>query len=131
MVYATKMSVAEYRRRRPMWPAPRTGLEFMKRGEILGVTTCAMAKEFEQEQCGFANHLNLAMPLRDPDQARRLCHPAGQTVRVDPSATHYRLRFFEQDSYPVGTAGYHFNNTGRRTGYLGPGCGIRRRAGLG
>jgi hypothetical protein len=79
----------------------------MRRGEILGVTTYAMAKEFENEECGFTNHLNLTVPSEVPTSPGDFVS-AGQTVRVDPAATRYQLRFFEQDSYPVGTAGYHF-----------------------
>ena len=108
MVYSTKMSVAEYPPSATyVGDALRTGLEAMKRGEILGVTTYAMDKEFEKEQCGFANHLNLAVPSEVPTKPGDFVS-AGQTIRLDPSAGRYQVRFFEQDSYPVATAGYHF-----------------------
>ena len=108
MVYSTKMSVAEYPPSAAyVGDALRTGLEAMRRGEILGVTTYAMDKEFVKEQCGFANHLNLAVPSEVPTKTGDFVS-AGQTIRLDPSAGRYQVRFFEQDSYPVATAGYHF-----------------------
>ncbi|MBA2260539.1 MAG: hypothetical protein H0W18_16745 [Acidobacteria bacterium] len=108
MVYSTKMSVAEYPPSATyVAGALRTGLEAMRRGEILGVTTYAMVKQFEKEECGFANHLNLTVPSEVPTKPGDFVS-AGQTIRIDPAAGRYQLRFFEQDSYPVATAGYHF-----------------------
>ena len=91
MVYSTKMSVAEYPPSASLCrlDALRTGLEAMRRGEILGVTTYAMAKEFEKEQCGFANHLNLTVPSEVPTKTGDFVS-AGQTVRLDPSAGRYQ-----------------------------------------
>ena len=108
MVYSKKMSVAEYPPSASyVAEALRTGLEAMRRGEILGVTTYAMEKEFEKEHCGFATHLNLTVPSEVPTKPGDFVS-AGQTIRLDPAAGRYQIRFFEQDSYPVGTVGYHF-----------------------
>ena len=108
MVYATKLSVAEYPPSATyVAGALRVGIDSMQRGETLGVVTYAMAKEFQREDCGFDRHLNLTMPSETPTAAGDFVL-ASQTVRLDPRAASYRLRFFEQDSYPVGTAGYHF-----------------------
>jgi hypothetical protein len=108
MVYATKMSVAQY----PPSPAYvagalGAGVTAMRRGEIRGVVTYAMAKEFQVEACGFAHHLNLTVPSETPTSAGDFVE-ATQAVGIDPLAASYQLRFSEQDSYPVGTAGYHF-----------------------
>lgn len=108
MIYATKMSVAPY----PPSAAYvagglRAGLDAMTRGEILGVTTYALAKEFEREACGFTRHLDLVVPSETPTRPGDYVE-ASQTIRLEPGVRDHRLRFFEQDSYPVGTAGYHF-----------------------
>jgi hypothetical protein len=108
MVYATKISVAPY-------PPAATyvagalgvGLEYTTRGQILGVTTYAMAKEFQLEDCGFARHLNLTVPSETATRAGDYVS-ASQGVRLHPGSTGYGLRFSEQDSYPIATAGYHF-----------------------
>jgi hypothetical protein len=108
MVYATKISVAPYPPAATyVAGALQVGLEFMRRGEILGVTTYAMAKEFQKEDCAFAHHLNLTMPSETETQAGDFVS-ASQAVRLHAGAANYRLQFFEQDSYPAGTAGYHF-----------------------
>lgn len=108
MIYATKMSVAPYPPSAEyVAGALRIGLERMRRRDILGVTTYAMAKAFEQEACGFAHHLSLTVPSETATRAGDFVS-ASQTVRLDPDAARYTLRFFEQDSYPIGTAGYHF-----------------------
>jgi hypothetical protein len=70
----------------------------MKRGEILGVTTYAMAKEFQKEDCSFSRHLNLTMPS-ETGACRRL-RVDQQGSRPPRPGTTYRLRFFEQDSCP-------------------------------
>lgn len=108
MVYATKISVAPYPPSASyVTGALRVGLEYMRRGEILGVTTYAMAKEFEREDCSFARHLNLTMPSETATSAGDYVS-VSQEVRPQPSSVSYRLRFAELDSYPIGTAGYHF-----------------------
>jgi len=108
MIYATKMSVAPYPPSAEyVAGALGIGLERMRRGEILGVTTYAMAKAFEREECGFAHHLSLTVPSETATRAGDFVS-ASQAVRLDPDAARYSLRFFEQDSYPIGTAGYHF-----------------------
>lgn len=108
MVYATKISVAEYPPAADyVTGALRVGLEYMTHGKILGVTTYAMPKEFQPEDCGFAHHLNLTVPSETATRAGDYVS-ASQDVRLHPGAIRYRLRFSEQDSYPIGTAGYHF-----------------------
>jgi len=108
MVYATKISVAPYPPAATyVAGALQVGLEYTGRGEILGVTTYAMAKEFQKEDCAFAHHLNLTMPSETETQAGDFVS-ARQAVRLHAGAASYRLQFFEQDSYPAGTAGYHF-----------------------
>jgi hypothetical protein len=108
MVYATKISVAEYPPAADyVAGALRVGLEYMTRGKILGVTTYAMAKEFQQEGCGFPRHLNLTVPSETATSAGDYVS-ASQAVRVHPESASYGLRFSEQDSYPIGTANYHF-----------------------
>ena len=108
MVYATKMSVAEYPPTAEYVAAALAiGLERMARGEILGVTTYGMPKEFALESCGFARHLNLTIPSETPTNPGDFVS-VSQSVELDTAAATYRLRFFEQDSYPQGTAGYHY-----------------------
>ena len=108
MVYATKMSVAQYPPSAPyVAGALRAGLAAAKRGEIRGVVTYAMAKEFQVDACGFAHHLNLVVPSETPTRVGDFVS-ATQAVRIDARADTHQLRFFEQDSYPAGTAGYHF-----------------------
>ena len=108
MVYATKMSVAPYPPSAAyVAGALHAGAAAMTRGEISGVVTYAMAKEFQVDACGFAHHLNLTVPSETPTSAGDFVS-ATQTVRIDPDATSLQLRFSEQDSYPVATAGYHF-----------------------
>jgi hypothetical protein len=108
MIYATKISVAPYPPSAEyVAGALRVGLESMARGQIAGVTTYSMAKEFQQEDCRFARHLSLTVPSATPTSVGDFVS-ASQHVVVDPRARNYRVRFFEQDSYPVGTAGYHF-----------------------
>ena len=108
MVYATKMSVAQYPPSAAYVDgALRAGVMAMMRGEIAGVVTYAMAKEFQVDACGFAHHLDLMVPSETPTSAGDFVS-ATQTVRIDPHAASHELRFSEQDSYPVGTAGYHF-----------------------
>jgi hypothetical protein len=79
----------------------------MTRGKILGVTTYAMTKEFQPEDCGFTRHLDLTVPSETATRAGDYVS-ASQGVRPRPGSTSYGLRFSEQDSYPIGTAGYHF-----------------------
>jgi hypothetical protein len=108
MVYATKMSVAPYPPSATyVAGALRAGVAAMMRGEILGVVTYALPKQFQAEECGFAHHLNLIVPSETRTTAGDFVS-ATQAVRLDPSAASHQLRFYEQDSYPVGTAGYHF-----------------------
>jgi hypothetical protein len=108
MVYATKMSVAPYPPSAAyVAGALRAGVTAMMRGEVRGVVTYAMAKTFQVEACGFAHHLNLTVPSETRTSAGDFV-AATQTVRIDPHAAGYQLRFSEQDSYPIATAGYHF-----------------------
>jgi hypothetical protein len=108
MVYATKMSVAQYPPSATyVTGALHAGLTAATRGEVLGVVTYAMAKEFQVDPCGFAHHLNLVVPSETPTRAGDFVS-ATQAVSIDPGATRHQLRFVEQDSYPIGTAGYHF-----------------------
>ena len=132
MVYSTKMSVAEYPPSATyVADALRAGLEAMRRGEILGVTTYAMVKEFEKEQCGFANHLNLTVPSEVPTKPGDYVS-AGQTIRLDPvgrplpaSVLRTGLLSSRDRWLPLQAI------ADRRTNRVGPGRRGRRRAGLG
>lgn len=108
MIYATKISTGKYPPSAEYVEAAlRLGLEYMMEGKLRGVTTYAMAKEFEDEPCGFADHLDLTVP----DYTRTVPGDyvtASQTVQLDPAAPTYQLSLWEQDSYPIGTMGYHF-----------------------
>ena len=108
MIYATKMSVAQYPPSAAyVAGALHAGVTAMSRAEIRGVVTYAMSKEFQLEACGLPHHLNLLVPS-ETRTSRGDFVSATQEVPVDPRAVDYQLRFSEQDSYPVATAGYHF-----------------------
>lgn len=108
MIYATKMSVAPYPPSAEYVAGSlRVGLEWMMRGRILGVTTYGLPKALEEEACSFAHHLSLTVPSETPTSAGDFA-AASQMIRLEPGADAYLLRFSEQDSYPIGTAGYHF-----------------------
>jgi hypothetical protein len=108
MIYATKISVAAYPPSATYVAAAlAVGLERVRRGQILGVTTYALAKTFEPEDCRFSHHLDMTFPSETPTSAGHFVS-ATQSLHLAPAAGRYQLRFFEQDSYPIGTAGYHF-----------------------